>query len=326
MMKRPTLTGSSPRHNEEEMAIAHAPWPLHETGRIKLRLFAAFPLPETNHAHRLVASSGSIGKIVVPDLLRSLWLAAALLTPQSALADFNSGLVALLNKDYPKAFNHFKPLAVAGNAAAQVNMGNLFMKGLGVEQNYRTAMGWYKSAAEQGERMAQNKLGILYFYGLGTEKDSVEAAKWFAKAAAQGDTSAQTVLGSLYASGEGVPKDLAHAFYWLTMAEEQGDTEATKARKSLEEDLTPGQRDEALRLMSEARKAKIEQEEQAFAEATAKLPPPPDKAGDGHGNPASIKSTSPSNGGPSPISAEKPKPRHKPKTRTGTPDAAVKPL
>jgi hypothetical protein len=218
-------------------------------------------------------------------LFKSLLLLAALLAPFTAHADFQAGLVAIAQRDFPAALQAFKPLAEQGNAAAQVNLGNLYMKGLGVTQNYPEARRWYRSAADQGERIAQSKLGILFYHGLGVEKDPTEAARWFQKAANQGVVSAQSILGTLYAEGDGVPKDPARAYYWYTLAEEQGDAEAAKGRKSLEEELTPGQRDEALRLMAETKTLKGEEEEKAFQATTAKLGPPP-KVKASEGNPS----------------------------------------
>ena len=217
--------------------------------------------------------------------LRNLLFIIALLSPIAATADFHQGLIALLNRDYETAMKMFKPLADKGNAAAQVNVGNLYMKGLGVDSNYTLARHWYLKAAEQGERMAQSKLGIIYFYGLGVEKNPTEAFNWFQKAAEQGDSSAQTTLASLYASGEGVLINKAMAFYWYTMAEEQGNKEAARGRESLEEELTPGDRDEALRLMSETRKLRAEKDEKAFESATA-----------GIGNPSQPSPSEPSTG------------------------------
>lgn len=213
--------------------------------------------------------------------LLHLLLVFGLLYGNAAHADFQAGVDAVVRRDFDTALRVFKPLAEQGNVAAQVNLGNLYMKGWGVEQNYHLAQHWYLKAANQGERMAQTKLGILYYYGLGIDKDLAEAMRWFQKAAEGGETSAQTILGSMYAAGDGIPKNLVQAFYWYTMAEEQGNQEAAKGRKSLEDEITPGQRDEALRLMSETRKLRGEQEEKAFAAATAGLGPAPQpKAGE----------------------------------------------
>ncbi|MDD5034209.1 MAG: tetratricopeptide repeat protein [Methylococcaceae bacterium] len=202
-------------------------------------------------------------------LLAALWLA-----PLPSYADLEAGLEAITRRDFAVAARIFQPLAEQGNAAAQINLGNLYMKGWGVEQDYAAALRWFRKAADQGERMAQTKLGILYYHGLGVEKATEEAANWFRKAAEQGERSAQSILGSLYTSGEGVKQDLSLAFYWYTLAEEQGDEEAGRGRKSVEEEMTPGQKDEALRLLSEVRKRNIEEEEKSFEQATASLTTP----------------------------------------------------
>ena len=262
-------------------------------------------------------------------LFRYFFLAAAWFVAMNAYADaFQAGLVAIVQRDFETALKIFKPLADKGNAAAQVNVGNLYMKGLGVEQNYHLAQHWYLKAANQGERMAQTKLGILYFYGLGIPKNPAEAAAWFQKAAEAGETSAQSILGSLYASGEGVVKDPALAFYWYTMAEEQGNKEAAKGRKSLENELTPGQRDEALRLMGETRKLRSEQDQKAFEAMTAGLGTPPVPTAEENASHGGTKS-SPTGGKPKKKSA-KAKPAEKqdkpePKPALRSKESTVKP-
>lgn len=200
-----------------------------------------------------------------------LWFLGALLP---AFAEqLEEGVAAVARRDYAVAFKAFKPLAEAGNVAAQVNLGNLYMKGEGVKQNYVEAGRWYTHAAEQNERMAQSKLGILHYYGLGTEKNPGEAARWFTKAAQQGDRSAQAVLGSLYAQGDGVPQDYAQAYYWYSLAAEQGSEDAEAGRKSLADEMTPGQLDEAMRLLAETRrKAALDAERELESSMSQALP------------------------------------------------------
>ena len=194
--------------------------------------------------------------------------AALLLFSWQAWADLASGVEAIARRDYAAALAIFKPLAEQGDVAAQVNLGNLYMKGLGVKQSYAAAQRWYTEAAEHHEPLAQTKLGILYFHGLGVTQDATEAARWFTKAAEQDETSAQAILGSLYAEGEGVPQDLAKAYYWYVLAEEEGNQEARSGRESLEQELTPGQRDEALRLLAEKRQQRQQGDEREFEAIT----------------------------------------------------------
>lgn len=187
-----------------------------------------------------------------------------LLAASPALADLEAGVDAVARRDFAAAFNEFKLLAVDGDIVAQVNLGNLYMKGLGVKQNYGEAARWYRNAAEKDEPMAQSKLGILYYYGLGVPQDYAEAGRWFTKAAEHGDRSAQAVLASLYALGEGLPRDYVKAYYWYTRAAEQGNEDAVAGRSSLVDEMTPAQMDEALRLLSEVRKREALKEEQAL--------------------------------------------------------------
>jgi uncharacterized protein len=199
------------------------------------------------------------------------WLVVSvLLSPVAAArADLAEGVDAVSRRDYPAALKAFKSLAEQGDVAAQINLGNLFMKGLGVKQNYAEAQRWFRNAAEQNERMAQTKLGILYFYGLGVERDPAEAGRWFQKAAEQGEPSAQAILGSLHAEGEGVSRDQVLAYYWYGQAAEQGNEDGEAGRRSLEEELSPGQMDEALQLLADARRRGREKDERAFEAATA---------------------------------------------------------
>jgi NADPH2:quinone reductase len=71
MRKRLTLTGSTlrPRSAQEKGEIAHGlhekVWPLLESGRVKVVVDRVFPLAEVADAHRRMASSQHIGKIIL---------------------------------------------------------------------------------------------------------------------------------------------------------------------------------------------------------------------------------------------------------------------
>ena len=49
-----------------------------------------------------------------------------------------------------------------GNTEAQLELGNRYFEGRGVEQKYSTAAKWYRKAAEQGIARAQYQLGLMY--------------------------------------------------------------------------------------------------------------------------------------------------------------------
>ena len=57
--------------------------------------------------------------------------------------------------------------ALSGNAFAQLNLGDAYFCGRGVDQDYLEAANWYRKAAEQGYPLAQNYLALLYSSNLG---------------------------------------------------------------------------------------------------------------------------------------------------------------
>jgi hypothetical protein len=63
-------------------------------------------------------------------------------------------------------------------------------------------------------------LGEIYMYGEGISQDFDEAAKWFRLAAEQHHHRAQFMLGVLYWSGDGVPQDYDKAVKWFRLAED----------------------------------------------------------------------------------------------------------
>lgn len=109
--------------------------------------------------------------------------------------------------------------ANAGDAAAQVLVGDSYAAGKSVAQDYVQAAAWYRKAAEKGDAGGQIHLAALYRDGgKHFPRDMVQAAAWYRKAAEQGDAGAQGILGVLYSMGQGVPHDDVEAYYWLDLA------------------------------------------------------------------------------------------------------------
>ena len=92
-----------------------------------------------------------------------------------------------------------------------------------------------------GDPAAQYELGLHYHFGRGVSKDDAEAAKWWRKAAEQGISIAQLNLGGSYANGEGVPEDDVAAYAWISVAAASGDDNARKFRGKMKDELTPSQ-------------------------------------------------------------------------------------
>jgi TPR repeat protein len=138
----------------------------------------------------------------------SFFLAASSLGAQTGAPD-----LALLSK------------ANAGDAAAQVDLGEHYQKAAASEQDtdqktdaFRQAAEWYRKAAEQGNLSGEIHLADLYRDGEGVPRDMNQAAAWYRKAADQGDAAAQGTMGVLYSMGQGVPRDNVEAYFWFALA------------------------------------------------------------------------------------------------------------
>lgn len=90
--------------------------------------------------------------------------------------------VAYDRADYKTALTVWLPAAEEGDANAQVNVGEIFEKGVGGTPNYQAAFIWYEKAAKKGNARGQFNLGTLYEQGLGVEKDTIAALSWYRKA------------------------------------------------------------------------------------------------------------------------------------------------
>ena len=78
------------------------------------------------------------------------------------------------------------------------NLGNHYLAGRGVPQDYGEAIKWYRRAAEQDILPAMNNLGVIYATGQGVKRNETEAIKWYRKAAQKGD---QTAIRNLQKRG-----------------------------------------------------------------------------------------------------------------------------
>jgi TPR repeat protein len=153
--------------------------------------------------------------------IAAIFLASAFAAPVAA-GTFDDAVDAHARGDYAKALRLIRPLANDGDAAAQFNLGLMYLAGHGVQQDDSAAALWFRKATEQGYAPAQSNLGTMYLYGRGVAQDDTEAVLWFRKAADQGDAIAEFLLGNQYANGKGVPQDYSEAMIWFQRAAEHG--------------------------------------------------------------------------------------------------------
>ena len=145
-------------------------------------------------------------------------------------AQFSLGDLYLTGKGVPQDFveaaKWYQKAAEQGDAICQYNFGFSLEKGKGVPQNYNEAIKWFRKSAEQGCEVAQLELYRIYFYGDGVETNHSEAVKWLCKVAEHGNAIAQYNLGVCYRDGEGLAKDEMQAVNWFRKAADQNDVRA----------------------------------------------------------------------------------------------------
>lgn len=126
--------------------------------------------------------------------------------------DVMNGLVHVVMFDEnTEDLEEIRRAAEMGIAAAQNKLGDIYLNGQEVEQDFEQAVYWYAKAAEQGNAEAQDSLGFMYENGYSVEKDYAKAVEWYRKAAEQEIAGAQNSLGSMYYFGRGVEQDYVKA-------------------------------------------------------------------------------------------------------------------
>ena len=172
-----------------------------------------------------------------PIVFISFILALVCFSGATLATPLDDGVEALEQGDYSTAFKLFKPLAEAGDQAAQNNLGVLYREGKGVSQNYAEALRWFQRSADQGSAWGQYNLGMAYEYGFGVSQNNQEALRWYRLSADQGDSAAQTALGFMYKDGIGVRGNKTEAIKWFKLAAAQNNPTARGALALLSRDL-----------------------------------------------------------------------------------------
>ncbi len=123
--------------------------------------------------------------------------------------------------DYQAALAIWGPLAHAGVARAQNNIGACFAEGLGVARDSALALRWLTLSAEGGDPVGQRNLASLHFKGEGVAQSDAEAVRLYRLAAEQGDAPAQDMLSWMLLES-GLESDRPEALRWAQAAAEAG--------------------------------------------------------------------------------------------------------
>lgn len=188
---------------------------------------------------------------------------------QFGLYKLYAGGLGVKERDEKKAYEWLLMAAEAGLPNAQYTMGDVLLRGKGVEKDESAAVGWYEKASGQGHAEARFKLAALYYAGIGVpknipkslalyrasaeaghpealttmgvfyfngrvfKKSEVKARDWWIKAAYAGEVNAMVFLARIYHNSTQLARDYPSAYVWYTLAAERGDGQAIKERKQL---------------------------------------------------------------------------------------------
>ena len=108
-----------------------------------------------------------------------------------------------------------------------------------------SSLRWLREAASGGYAPAQTVLGDRYINGRGVIQDFARAADWYLKAAEQGEASAMYSLGRMARSGRGVRESAVEAYVWLNVAAARGEERADEIRNQVMSALSAEQLSDA---------------------------------------------------------------------------------
>ena len=200
-------------------------------------------------------------------------LAAVLLgacaTP--AMADVKAGVDAWSRGEYQKAVAEWRPLATAGDADAQFNLGQAYKLGRGVPSDGAMATEWFRKAAVQGHAQASDNYALALFQ----DGKKAEALPWLEKSAARDEKRTQLVLGTMLFNGDGVPRDWTRAYALVTRSSQQGLAQGSSTLAQMDRYIPEAQRRQGIELAQQIA-ARAQQPGSAPVRsgvASAELPP-----------------------------------------------------
>jgi len=135
--------------------------------------------------------------------------------------------------------------AVAGDPAAQHEIGLRYLLGRGVEADTARGAYWIARAAAQNVVSARFNLGILDYHGWGVPWNPFESFTQFHWCAEHGMVEAELTLGEFYTENLIVPVNWDTATYWIQKAVQDGYAPAKQALEEVRKRSERNRRDEA---------------------------------------------------------------------------------
>lgn len=128
------------------------------------------------------------------------------------------------------AFRLYLAAAKAGDSGWQLNLGNFYDDGIGVQRNRFAALYWYKRAYRRGCASAASNIGVM----LRKEGHTKRALAWFEKAVRLGDEEVHLEIAKHFLLHENNPIKAIHHLEKVCQSNcvtEAGREEATKLLK-----------------------------------------------------------------------------------------------
>ncbi|NIJ36221.1 hypothetical protein FHR22_000870 [Sphingopyxis panaciterrae] len=183
-------------------------------------------------------------------LFLAIPLASAAILAAPAHADVKQGVEAWQAGDYQAAVAEWRPLALAGDADAQFNLGQAYKLGRGVPADLTQAETWYRRAAKQGHLQAEDNLGLILF----TANRREEAMSYILRSAERGEPRAQYVLGTAMFNGDLAAQDWPRAYALTKRASDAGLGIASARLAQLDNLIPLEQRQRGLAMLPEMEK------------------------------------------------------------------------
>lgn len=131
------------------------------------------------------------------------------------------------NPDYPKALEYYKRASEHGDSTAPCYVGEMYLKGEGVEKDEAQAYEWFKKAEGMGSVYGKYLLGKCYMDGISVPQDTAKAISLYTEAAKY-DSDAQFDLGLRYIEGNAVKKDIKKGIAYLEKSAEDKEEAQSK--------------------------------------------------------------------------------------------------
>lgn len=130
------------------------------------------------------------------------------------------------DKNYDLAIELYQSAIKENNTLAMNSLGDMYLEGWGVKQDYKEAKKLYTQAKKLGSLLSLINLGIMYKNGKGVEINYTKAVRLYEKAIERESGTASNNLASMYDQGIGVEKNIKKAIELYNLAITMGSTAA----------------------------------------------------------------------------------------------------